>query len=405
VAPRFLQARQVALLVRAVLQPIPVGGAGGLRAAGAACAELRTALLRHLEASVLFAAVRTVAGECVLRVAGGGGPGATSVACIRLLRDLVEGARREALVPLHVEVFKLLLQSADAHVSAAEHKQIGGLEQSLCQAMLGLTLKLSDDLFRPLWAVLIDWARRKEGGAQRFTLRLVVEHLVPRLRGLFVPYHVELLPLMLEGMGRVAAGAGGDGATALVDWTLLVRSLTALCEQDAEHRLVDGEQRRSIAAALLAHLGPVPEGVAGAEEAHAAAITTAKGPAALPWLLSAATAAAGEGSSDAPAAELLLAALGAAVREGGQACWRAVHGALLLRTRAPDVRVRVLACAGLRRVWETVGEELLPLFPESLPFLAELLEDGDGLVEREAQRLCLAIQQFLGEDISTYFSQ
>jgi U3 small nucleolar RNA-associated protein 10 len=45
----------------------------------------------------------------------------------------------------------------------------------------------------------------------------------------------------------------------------------------------------------------------------------------------------------------------------------------------------------------------LPLLPETVPFLAELLEDEDEDVERECQRVVNEMESILGEPIQKYF--
>ena len=50
-----------------------------------------------------------------------------------------------------------------------------------------------------------------------------------------------------------------------------------------------------------------------------------------------------------------------------------------------------------------IGEDLLVLFPETIPFLAELLQDDDETVETKCKQVCLQIQDILGESIDHYF--
>lgn len=50
-----------------------------------------------------------------------------------------------------------------------------------------------------------------------------------------------------------------------------------------------------------------------------------------------------------------------------------------------------------------LGEEFLPLLPETVPFLAELLEDEDENVEKSSQRVVQELEAVLGEPISKYF--
>ncbi len=187
---------------------------------------------------------------------------------------------------------------------------------------------------------------------------------------MFTPYHLLLTDFTIARLAALSAEEADEDdedmeeVTRAEHWSLLLRSLTALCANDKE-ALVDGEQRLAICRALLAQV---------------------------------------DGHQRCRDPALLVSAFGALAQEA-EVVWKPLHSGLLRHTRSPDARVRVLCCQALRQVWQVVGEELLTLFPESLPFLSELLEDASPEVERETQQLCLVIQQYLGEDISTYFSQ
>jgi U3 small nucleolar RNA-associated protein 10 len=49
-----------------------------------------------------------------------------------------------------------------------------------------------------------------------------------------------------------------------------------------------------------------------------------------------------------------------------------------------------------------VGNDYLPLLPDTLPFLAELLEDADENVRILAQKVALLLRDLSGEDISEF---
>lgn len=50
-----------------------------------------------------------------------------------------------------------------------------------------------------------------------------------------------------------------------------------------------------------------------------------------------------------------------------------------------------------------LGEDFLPLLPETIPFLAELLEDEDESVEKASQKAVQGLEEVLGEPLQKYF--
>ena len=64
--------------------------------------------------------------------------------------------------------------------------------------------------------------------------------------------------------------------------------------------------------------------------------------------------------------------------------------------------VRAHAVLALKSCFDQVGEDYLFLVPETLPFMAELLEDSDGRVERLAHELKKQVEDLSGEGLDTY---
>jgi U3 small nucleolar RNA-associated protein 10 len=50
-----------------------------------------------------------------------------------------------------------------------------------------------------------------------------------------------------------------------------------------------------------------------------------------------------------------------------------------------------------------LGEDFLPLLPETVPFLAELLEDEEESVESACQKAVQNLEEVLGEPLKKYF--
>ena len=50
-----------------------------------------------------------------------------------------------------------------------------------------------------------------------------------------------------------------------------------------------------------------------------------------------------------------------------------------------------------------LGQDYSVLLPDSLPFIAELLEDSDPIVEEKTHLIVKAIEDITGESIDQYF--
>ncbi len=80
-----------------------------------------------------------------------------------------------------------------------------------------------------------------------------------------------------------------------------------------------------------------------------------------------------------------------------------LNKAILMKTRSDDSNVRWAALKAVLELYSRLGEDMLVYFPETIPFMAELLEDQDPEVEAVCKELCLEIQTLLGEPIAPYF--
>jgi U3 small nucleolar RNA-associated protein 10 len=72
-------------------------------------------------------------------------------------------------------------------------------------------------------------------------------------------------------------------------------------------------------------------------------------------------------------------------------------------SRSEKPRPRLLALRVVKLLAEQLKEEYLVLLPETLPFLAELLEDSDLNVQAKTQEVVKFLEDLSGEDLSQYF--
>ncbi|PFX20859.1 HEAT repeat-containing protein 1 [Stylophora pistillata] len=92
-----------------------------------------------------------------------------------------------------------------------------------------------------------------------------------------------------------------------------------------------------------------------------------------------------------------------AVASGSDAHWKPLNYQVLLKTRHSSSTVRFAALKVLEGFHAKLGEEFMVLLPESIPFLAELMEDECFEVEQQCQHLISEIEQVLGEPLQKYF--
>ncbi|XP_011877756.1 PREDICTED: HEAT repeat-containing protein 1 [Vollenhovia emeryi] len=75
----------------------------------------------------------------------------------------------------------------------------------------------------------------------------------------------------------------------------------------------------------------------------------------------------------------------------------------LLKTRHAKPYVRSTALKALVEIARKLGEDFMPLLPETLPFLSEMLEDEDEATEKCAQNAVCTLEEILGEQLQKYF--
>eukprot|EP00127_Corallochytrium_limacisporum_P001561 Clim_evm14s66 gene=Clim_evmTU14s66 len=76
--------------------------------------------------------------------------------------------------------------------------------------------------------------------------------------------------------------------------------------------------------------------------------------------------------------------------------------AYLMKLRSSSTQTRVAALHILQRAYGAIGQEYLNHLPETIPFIAEILEDDDPEVEQAAQEAVATVEEYLGESLKKY---
>ena len=361
------------------------------------------------------------------------------VGLLEILRSLTVSMDPRDVVVHNNEVFILILQSLDfgrrklvamakdcKTLDEESFEEMRSVEKAAVASLVELTLKLSESKFRPLFFRLLEWATSAPPADAALleetdsTLKSIVESTLPRriallsavnelserLRSVFAPYYQPLMDVVLLTLGdtsgaapikkkrrtKVVAASNESTmdepliATARV---LAVRALHRLFAYDTSGFLDDAMFDR-ILPALVSQLQVVL-----AEDI-------------LPFLPSDPRLVVGltpEARQNLDvAAQATVACLAAMALASGvtDVRWRPLNHAVLMVTRNEMPRARLSALEAILAIVDSLQEEYLSLLPESLPFLAELLEDDDYVVEARAAAALKRLEELSGEDLKDY---
>ncbi|KAG7207619.1 hypothetical protein KM043_009240 [Ampulex compressa] len=264
----------------------------------------------------------------------------------------------------------------DADITAND---IVVVEESASKALVALVLKLSEATFRPLYYRLYDWATRNPQHKQRaITFYRLSANIAECLKSLFVLFAGHFLknaalllssnnPAVMEEPQELTLS---EEASKIELVQAILLTLYRIFSYDA-HNFVNQERFDTLAQPLVDQL----ENTMGTKEEY-----------------------------EKRASELIvpcIAAFASAIPDDS------LHKQLvyqtLLKTRHAKPYVRSAALNSLVEIVRKLGEDFMPLLPETVPFLAELLEDEDEATEKCAQNAVRTLEEILGEPLQQYF--
>ncbi|KAK9825496.1 hypothetical protein WJX74_001182 [Apatococcus lobatus] len=338
---------------------------------------------------------------------------ASAIALLEMLQTATEGMPTAVAAEHADSIFELLRQALDCRQQQpAAVQDIGHIEQKAAQAFVSATLKLSEARFKPLFLRLLEWTSSKsqsDGPSQerQTALFCVVIALTRRLRAVFVPYFRYMMDSIVAHLGGSPAAGGDDedkpkkkkkrqsltsvaADVASPNGALLCFRMIAALRHCAQHDTVDflDEARFTrLLPLLVSQLGGsnAPDGVSAAEaEAQDCAQDAT------------------EGDRTAGAAVEALIRMVSAVKD--QALWQMFNRQVLMATRKGDSGQKARALQVIIGFLKRAQEEYLVLLPESLPFLAELLEVPDHSVSSLAQEILRQLEEISGESLDQYLA-
>ncbi|OXU28122.1 hypothetical protein TSAR_002629 [Trichomalopsis sarcophagae] len=257
---------------------------------------------------------------------------------------------------------------------------VTNVEESASKALVALVLKLSEATFRPLYYRLYDWAARNPQHKQRnITFYRLSANIAECLKSLFVLFAGHFLKhaaSLLTGNNMINANEETleitleDEASKIELIEEILLTLLRVFTYDA-HDFVNQERFETLMQPIVDQL----ENTIGTKVEYE---KRAKN-----FIVPCIASFAGAIPDDSLHKQLVY--------------------QVLLKTRHTKPYVRNAALDSLVEIARKLGEDFMPLLPETVPFLAELLEDEDLVTEKNAQNAVRTLEDILGEPLQKYF--
>ncbi|KNC77607.1 hypothetical protein, variant [Sphaeroforma arctica JP610] len=318
--------------------------------------------------------------------------------CVRMLSSVVAGMSPSDMLVHYKSLFKLLLTAFEFSEGRAGEQDVVRnvwVDDASADAFVGMVMKLSETSFKPLFLTLVSWYTNTMKDSAKFLLRgqifwRVLKRLSSTLKTIFAPYIKHLAAPMVSVLNMYNTSksmpsevrAQHEVVPAILHSLLSTLHNLFLFDsaspntgskrkgQKNKGGSISGEVFKEIHESVLHQLENDIGGLEATQQRNA----------------------------------LLTEVIGQfAVTIADDDMWKTLNNKLLLMTRHHETSVRAAALTVEKELYSRLGEEFLLLLPETIPFLAEAMEDDSAEVESKAQEVISTIESFLGESLQKYF--
>ena len=240
------------------------------------------------------------------------------------------------------------------------------IEQSINETAIKMIYKFNDSTFRPIFAKFIEWAStslpKKDKKGRSLRLQSVYGFMAiffDNLKSIVTSYATYVLDSAVDGLQSVNA----KDSDSVELWSKVLRTLVKCFEHDQDDFWQSPSHFSVIAPVLIAQF---------------------------------------TGASSLPLVEELVPAvveLAAAADSADH--HKEMNTTILKHMRSENTDVRLAAVKCQQALTDRLGEEWLSMLPEMLPFISELQEDDDEIVEKETHRWIVKIEDVLGESLDS----
>lgn len=308
--------------------------------------------------------------------------------CLDLLERTIKTSDKKSIMSSYKNIFRQITTIFDVRRQSVvkpaawtlSPADLATVEDKTVSVFLRLVLKLNEGAFRPLFLRFCDWAMldlaseddESSSGdsfeiiARKIVLFKVVNALLAELGELVINYYLNILD------GAIDSLTGFEKAQ--LDshelWTQVILSLKQSARADKGRGSFWNENR--VKAVIPGMVAQVPTVMVKNNVSHES-------------LLGDATAAICQAVPDEP-------------------CLKMTNNLLLECTRSSQVKVKISAIRILVKIWksEECEDSLLRLVPETVPSIAELLQESEAAVQDDLGAFVSAVEKVLGEGLESY---
>lgn len=298
-----------------------------------------------------------------------------------ILQEHIGVMKKEDLLSHQSQLTTFFLEALDFRAQHSEDdlEEVGKTESWIIDCLVAMVVKLSEVTFRPLFFKLFDWAKTEDAPKDRLlTFYNLANCIAEKLKGLFTLFAGHLVKPFADTLNQVNISKTDE---ALFD-----------SEQDPEkcclllqfilnclHKIflfdTQNFMSKERAEALMMPLVDQLENRLGGEDRFQERVTRHLVPCIAQF----------------------------SVAMADDSMWKPLNYQILLKTRDSSPKVRFAALITVLALAEKLRENYIVLLPESIPFLAELMEDECEEVEHQCQQTIQQLEAVLGEPLQSYF--
>ncbi|XP_077981207.1 HEAT repeat-containing protein 1-like [Glandiceps talaboti] len=301
---------------------------------------------------------------------------------MKVLGESISTMQKEDLTSHQSTILTLFLTALDYR---ATHTQspldvISSIEGDVIEAFLSLVMKSSEASFKPVFFKLYDWATRSDAPKDRLvTFYRLSNCIADKLKGLFTLFAGHLVKnsaslLNDNNLSNTDVAFFGSDESSDAKSSLLLQYII-----DCLHKCflydTEGFMNKDRFDCLMQPLVDQIDNFQGGADIYQERITSHLTP--------------------------CIGQLTIAV--GDDTSWKPLNYQVLLKTRSDSAKVRFAALSVLQEIHNRLNEDFQILVPETIPFLAELLEDESEEVEKQCRQVIEEIEKTIGESLQKYF--
>lgn len=297
-----------------------------------------------------------------------------------ILKESIVHMEKEQLNAHQSELTTFFLKALDFRADHSEDdlRKVGDIEEHIINCITATVMKLSEVTFRPLFFKLFDWAKTEDSSRDRLlTFYRLADRIAEKLKGLFILFAGHLVKPFADLLKQSNAAKSEEPLfeernsekTCLL-LHFIIDCLHKICLYDTQH-FINKERAEALMTPLIDQL----ENMIGEEHAYQERVTE----------------------------HLIPCIAQFSVAIGDDSLWKPLNYQILLKMRHSSSEVRLAALMALLELAGKLKENYMILLPESIPFLAELMEDECEEVEHQCQKVIQQLEVILGESLQSYF--